>query len=152
METVLVIGAARSGIAVSKLLLKNGYHVILTDSNKVNEKSELESLGIEVYDEGHPDCLKEKKYAFIVKNPGIPYRVPFVHYFVEQNAKIYTEIEVAYRYTKNFDYAAVTGTDGKTTVTTLLFEMLNRQKKSLVAGNIGTPLCELALEIGRAHV
>ena len=39
METVLVIGAARSGIAVSKLLLKNGYHVILTDSNKVNEKS-----------------------------------------------------------------------------------------------------------------
>lgn len=60
METVLVIGAARSGIAVSKLLLKNGYHVILTDSNKVNEKSELESLGIEVYDEGHPDCLKEK--------------------------------------------------------------------------------------------
>ena len=59
METVLVIGAARSGIAVSKLLLKNGYHVILTDSNKVNEKSELESLGIEVYDEGHPDCLKE---------------------------------------------------------------------------------------------
>ena len=50
METVLVIGAARSGIAVSKLLLKNGYHVVLTDSNKVNEKAELESLGIEVFD------------------------------------------------------------------------------------------------------
>ena len=88
METVLVIGAARSGIAVSKLLLKNGYHVILTDSNKVNEKAGLESLGIEVFDEGHPDSLKERNYAFIVKNPGIPYRVPFVHYFVEQNAKI----------------------------------------------------------------
>ena len=49
---------------------------------------------------------------------------------VEQNAKIYTEIEVAYHYAKNFNYAAVTGTDGKTTVTTLLYEMLNRQKKS----------------------
>ena len=146
METVLVIGAARSGIAVSKLLLKNGYHVVLTDSNAIKEKTELESMGIEVFDGGHPDSLKEKKYAFIVKNPGIPYRVPFVHYFVEQNAKIYTEIEVAYRYAKNFNYAAVTGTDGKTTVTTLLYEMLNRQKKSLVAGNIGTPLCELALE------
>ena len=136
METVLVIGAARSGIAVSKLLLKNGYHVVLTDSNAIKEKTELESMGIEVFDGGHPDSLKEKKYAFIVKNPGIPYRVPFVHYFVEQNAKIYTEIEVAYRYAKNFNYAAVTGTDGKTTVTTLLYEMLNRQKKSLVAGNI----------------
>lgn len=67
METVLVIGAARSGIAVSKLLLKNGYHVILTDSNKVNEKAELESLGIEVYDEGHPDCLKEKKICVYCK-------------------------------------------------------------------------------------
>ena len=41
--------------------------MILTDSNKVNEKSELESLGIEVYDEGHPDCLKEKKYSVYCK-------------------------------------------------------------------------------------
>ena len=146
METVLVIGAARSGVAVSKVLLENGYHVIVTDSKEVPEKADLEALGIEVYDDGHPDFLKEKEYAFIVKNPGIPYRVPFVHYFVEQKVRIYTEIEVAYRFARNFEYAAVTGTDGKTTVTTILYEMLNRQKKSLVAGNIGTPLCELALE------
>ena len=59
METVLVIGAARSGIAVSKLLLKNGYHVVLTDSNAIKEKTELESMGIEVFDGGYPDSLKE---------------------------------------------------------------------------------------------
>lgn len=151
MENVLVIGAARSGIAVSKLLLKNGYHVVLTDSKEISQKKDLEQLGIEVYDNGHPDFLKEKEYAFIVKNPGIPYRVPFVHYFVEQNAKIYTEIEIAYRFAKNFDYASVTGTDGKTTVTTLLYEMLNHEKPSLVAGNIGTPLCEQALEHNAGH-
>ena len=63
METVLVIGAARSGIAVSKLLLKNGYHVVLTDSNVIKEKTELESMGIEVFDGGHPDSLKEKNYG-----------------------------------------------------------------------------------------
>ena len=63
METVLVIGAARSGIAVSKLLLKNGYHVVLTDSNEIKEKAELQDLGIEVFDGGHPDCLKDKEYA-----------------------------------------------------------------------------------------
>ena len=62
METVLVIGAARSGIAVSKLLSKHGYHVILTDQNKVD--AELES--VEIVDGGHPDWLKEKEYAFIV--------------------------------------------------------------------------------------
>ena len=60
METVLVIGAARSGIAVSKLLLKNGYHVVLTDSNAIKVKTELESMGIEVFDGGHPDSLKER--------------------------------------------------------------------------------------------
>ena len=88
METVLVIGAARSGIAVSKLLLKNGYHVVLTDSNTIKEKTELESMGIEVFDGGHPDSLKEKKYAINVNKPGITYRVPIEHYFVQQNAKI----------------------------------------------------------------
>lgn len=67
METVLVIGAARSGIAVSKLLQKNGYHVILTDSNEVKEKMDLEALGIEVVDNGHPDWLLEKDYPFVVK-------------------------------------------------------------------------------------
>ena len=84
METVLVIGAARSGIAVSKLLLKNGYHVVLTDSNAVKEKSELESIGIEVFDGGHPDSLKEKKYALFLKNPGIPFGVPLDNFFVEK--------------------------------------------------------------------
>lgn len=145
MENVLVIGAARSGIAVSKLLLKHGYHVILTDSNEVKEKADLINMGIEVVDGGHPDSLKENTYSFIVKNPGIPYRVPFVKYWKDQGMPIYTEIEIAYRFAKSFKYAAVTGTDGKTTVTTLLYEMLNKQKEALVAGNIGTPLCEQVL-------
>ena len=145
METVLVIGAARSGIAVSKLLQKNGYHVILTDSNEVKEKMDLEALGIEVVDNGHPDWLLEKDYPFVVKNPGIPYRVPIVKHFQEAGVPIYTEIEIAYRFAPGFKYAAVTGTDGKTTVTTLLYEMLNAKEKALVAGNIGTPLSELAL-------
>lgn len=145
METVLVIGAARSGIAVSKLLQKNGYHVILTDSNEVKEKMDLEALGIEVVDNGHPDWLLVKDYPFVVKNPGIPYRVPIVKHFQEAGVPIYTEIEIAYRFAPGFKYAAVTGTDGKTTVTTLLYEMLNAKEKALVAGNIGTPLSELAL-------
>ena len=88
METVLVIGAARSGIAVSKLLQKNGYHVILTDSNEVKEKMDLEALGIEVVDNGHPDWLLEKDYPFVVKNPGIPYRVPIVKHFQEAGVPI----------------------------------------------------------------
>ncbi len=145
MENVLVIGAARSGVAVSRLLVKMGYHVLLTDQKEIPQKGDLESLGIEVYDKGHPEFLKEKEYAFLVKNPGIPYTAPFVAYFVEKKVPIYTEIEIAYRARKDFSYAAVTGTDGKTTVTTLLYEMLKSEKPALVAGNIGTPLSECAL-------
>lgn len=146
MEKVLVIGAARSGIAVTRLLCKMGYEVYLTDQNEIAQKEEMQALGVHVFDQGHPDELKEIPYAFVVKNPGIPYRAAFVHYFVKKQVPIYTEIEIAYRYAKNFSYAAVTGTDGKTTVTTLLYEMLKTEKNALVAGNIGIPLSELALE------
>lgn len=146
MKQILVIGAARSGVAVSKLLNKHDYDVILTDQKEVTQKSELESLGIQVVDGGHPDWLLEKDYEFVVKNPGIPYRVPIIKYFKEKNVPIYTEIEIAYRFAPNFKYGAITGTDGKTTITTLLYEMLNAHAKALVAGNIGTPLSELAYE------
>lgn len=144
MESVLVIGGARSGIAVSKLLKKQGYHVVLTDMKKV-DRDGLD--GIKIYDEGHPDFLKEKEYAFIVKNPGIPYSAPFVRYFVEKGVPIYTEIEFAYSVAKEFKFGAITGTDGKTTITTLLYEMLKEKDPSAqVAGNIGIPLSEIVLE------
>lgn len=146
MEQVLVIGAAKSGIAAAKLLHRHGYKVTLTDMKEVNAKAELEALGICVADGGHPESLKDVDYAFVVKNPGIPYHVPFVKYFVEQKTPIYTEIEIAYRYGKNFHYGAITGTNGKTTITTLLYEMLKRKGKAEAAGNIGTPLSVLAYE------
>ena len=146
MKTVLVIGAARSGIAVSKLLAQHGYHVILTDQNQVDPEG-LED--IEIVDGGHPDWLLEKEYEFVVKNPGIPYRVPIVKHFVEAGIPVYTEIEVAYRLAKDFHYAAITGTDGKTTITTLLQEMLaTKEEASCVAGNIGIPLSEQVLNYG----
>ncbi|MDD7281181.1 UDP-N-acetylmuramoyl-L-alanine--D-glutamate ligase [Floccifex sp.] len=148
MSKVLVIGAARSGIAVSRLLKEKGYEVLLTDMKTVEQKAELEQLGIKVYDEGHPDFLKNTDYEFVVKNPGIPYRVEFIQYFLKNNVPIYTEIEIAYRFSPNFKYGAITGTDGKTTITTLLYEMLKKNQKALVAGNIGTPLSELVLEYG----
>lgn len=144
MEKVLVIGAARSGRAVSKLLKKAGYDVILTDMKAV-DRDGLEE--ITVYDEGHPEFLKDQKYAFIVKNPGIPYTAPFVQYFLDKNVPIYTEIEMAYQLAPKFKYGAITGTDGKTTITTLLYEMLKKKDPNAqVAGNIGIPLSEVVLD------
>ncbi len=144
MAEVLIIGAARSGKAAARLLKKHGHAVTLTDSRKLEEREELIAEGITVADGGHPQWLLEKSWAFIVKNPGIPYRVPLVKAFVEKGVPIYTEVEIAYRYAKHFRYGAITGTNGKTTITSLLYEMLRRKGDALVAGNIGYPLCELA--------
>lgn len=145
METVLVIGAARSGTAAARLLKQQGYDVILTDSGPVQDRTGLE--GIQVVDNGHPDWLFEKTYAFAVKNPGIPYRVPVIRRLQEMGVPVYTEIETAYRAADGLRYAAITGTDGKTTVTTLLYEMLRRKNPAArYAGNIGVPLSEVVLE------
>lgn len=145
MEKVLVIGAARSGIAVSRLLLKKGYQVILTDANSISEKKQLEKEGIHVVDGGHPDYLLAENYVFVVKNPGIPYHVPFVRSFVEKQVKIYSEIEIAYRYSQTFTFFAITGTNGKTTTVSLLAHILSSEAKVYTAGNIGIPLSELVL-------
>lgn len=144
MEKVLVIGGARSGSAVAKLLNRHGYTVWLTDMGVVDNKAELQHLGIQVFDQGHPEALKQEQYAFIVKNPGIKYTVPFVKFFVEQGVQILTEVEIGYRYAKKFRYGAITGTNGKTTITTMLYKMLDYNHKAIVAGNIGFPLSELA--------
>ena len=144
-EHVLVIGAAKSGVAVAKLLQRHGFDVTITDMNAIHELDELQTLGIHVFEKGHLEELKREDYAFVVKNPGIKYTVPFVRYFVEHKVKILTEVEIGYRYATKFKYGAVTGTNGKTTITTMLYEMLKYNHKAIVAGNIGWPLSELAL-------
>ena len=98
-------------------------------------------------DKGHPEWLKNTDYAFVVKNPGIKYSVDIIDYFVRNKIKIYTEIEIAYNYAKNFKYGAITGTNGKTTITSMLYECLKMNHKALVAGNIGTPLSVWAYEL-----
>ncbi len=145
---VLVIGAALSGTSVSMLLAQKGFEVVLTDMRKIENKSELEKMKIAVYDEGHPAILEEVGWDFIVKNPGIPYHAPFVKKFVEKRIPILNEIEVACHFSPNFRIGAVTGTNGKTTTTTLLGELLKKKnpEHSFAAGNIGLPLSALALE------
>lgn len=145
----LIIGAARSGIAVSKLLHQHGYEIYITDQHEILQKQELEKMQIHLYDHGHPEMLKDISWDIIVKNPGIPYHNPFIKYFVDQGYFINTEIEIAYQFAKQFQYGAITGTNGKTTITTLLYKMLAMQSEAKFAGNIGVPLSEVVL--GNEH-
>lgn len=145
----LIIGAALSGVACAKLLKKNGYEVYLTDISNIKEKTELENLGINVYELAHPDFLKDINYDLIVKNPGIKYTIPFVKYFVDKGYKILNEIEVASSFVHNYNYAAITGTNGKTTTTSLLGEFLKTKNiHNQAVGNIGKPLSDIVLKYG----
>ena len=147
MSNVLVIGAALSGISTAKYLNRKGYDIYLTDAKEIKEKKELEELGIRVFDNGHPDFLKDIDYEFIVKNPGIRYNVPFVKHFVDKGYAMLNETEIAMKDQPQIKLGAITGTNGKTTTTMMLGTLL----KSLnpdngYVGNMGIPLCDYFIE------
>ncbi|UFJ41922.1 UDP-N-acetylmuramoyl-L-alanine--D-glutamate ligase [Brevibacillus humidisoli] len=146
-EQVIVLGMAKSGVAVAKLLHRFGANVIVNDKKPREEASgveELEALGITVLTGGHPDDLIHPGVSLVVKNPGIPYEAPPVAKAVALGIPVITEVELAYHLSKA-PIVGITGSNGKTTTTTLVGQMLKAAGISVrVGGNIGTVLCELA--------
>lgn len=148
---VLVMGLAKSGEAAARLLRRRGMTVVATDQRDRQENDTtadlLESEGIEVVLGAHPLSLLEPPPTFIVKNPGIPYNKPLVVEAMRRNIPIYTEIEVASWLTKAPIYA-ITGSNGKTTTTTLVGEILDAASlQPVVAGNIGLALSSVVDEL-----
>jgi len=140
----LIIGAARSGSAITKLLLKQGYQCTLIDSKSVGDKQLWKQWGVIIHEGLHPTSLWEEDFDIIVKNPGISHHDPFILGFIKRGHVILTEIEVAARYAQNYRYAAVTGTNGKTTTTSILGAMLKAKDASNeICGNIGVPLSDV---------
>lgn len=145
---VLVIGLARSGMAAIKVLNRLGAKITLSELKQPKEEdlNYLNSIGVEIVNQDME--VFERDYDLVVKNPGVPPISPIVKKLEERNIPIITEIELAYDVSKPQHYVAITGTNGKTTTTTLVYELLNKAfgEKAHVGGNIGTPLCELVLD------
>ncbi|SHE62157.1 UDP-N-acetylmuramoylalanine--D-glutamate ligase [Seinonella peptonophila] len=146
-QNILVLGLAKSGLAVAKCLHQLGATVTVNERKKreqcINEISQLEKLGIQVICGEHPLDLFNQPIDLIVKNPGIPYQIPFLQKAKALKIPIVTEIEIASRLIKT-PIISITGSNGKTTTTTLVGEMLQKSEiQSLVAGNIGTALTEV---------
>ncbi|SFS61293.1 UDP-N-acetylmuramoyl-L-alanine--D-glutamate ligase [Paenibacillus sp. 453mf] len=144
---VVVLGLAKSGVQVAKVLHQAGAHVIVNDQKdraQCPEASELEALEISVICGGHPDDLIHPGVQLLVKNPGIPYKVAPIQKALELGIEVVTEVEVAYHICKA-PIIGITGSNGKTTTTTWVGLMLEHAGLSpIVAGNIGTPLSEAA--------
>lgn len=146
-QQVVVLGLAKSGVQVAKVLHRAGANVIVNDKKdreQCPEASELEALGISVVCGGHPDDLIHRDVKLVVKNPGIPYHAAPVQQALELGIEVVTEVEVAYHLC-GAPMIGITGSNGKTTTTTWVGNMLEQAGLNpIVAGNIGTPLCEAA--------
>ena len=150
-KKVLVIGLARSGMAAIKVLHKLGADIVLSERKPAEELKELatlKELGVTIVDQSME--VFDKDYDLCVKNPGVPYRSPFMDALAQHGVPVITEIELAFQVAKPQHYIAITGTNGKTTTTTLVYEILNAAfpGKAHLCGNIGIPLCEIVMEEG----
>jgi UDP-N-acetylmuramoylalanine--D-glutamate ligase len=146
-KKVLVLGLAKSGVSAASLLHKLEAFVTVNDQKPLAENPEAQGLlqeGITVICGSHPIELLDEGFEYVVKNPGIPYHNPLIKRAVEKGIPVLTEVELAYLVSEA-EIIGITGTNGKTTTTTLLYEILSEDKKNpLIAGNIGTVASEVA--------
>ena len=136
MEKAVVFGAGLSGLGAKELLEKKGYEVYLVDDKNGMPSSEAVEL------------LDKEKIEFIVKSPGIPWKVELLVKAKDKNIKIISEIDLAYKYMdKNIKVISFTGTNGKTTTATKMYELLEYAgKKVKLAGNAGFSFAKLVAD------
>ena len=154
-NTYLVVGLGRSGVAAARFLKQRGAHVRVTDSapeadvRPAVEKMRRWGIPIEL---GSHQIESFQQVDAIVLSPGVPHTLAPIQQAVAKGVEIMGEMELAARFISE-PIVAVTGTNGKTTTTTLLGEMLDRSGCSVfVGGNIGTPLLEYLNQDSRATV
>src|SRR6267378_2363951 len=145
-KKVLVLGAARSGIACAKFLAARGATVALNDSKPIDnwsaEALALKTEGVGLLPGEVPSWLLDQ-IELVVISPGVPATAIPIRYAERAGAEVIGEVELASRYLKG-RIVAITGTNGKTTTTSLIGELLKAAGiPTQVGGNIGTPLISL---------
>jgi UDP-N-acetylmuramoylalanine--D-glutamate ligase len=145
---IAVIGLARSGRAVAALLKKHGYNIYASDlassPNTGRSADELRALGISV-EVGSHDLERIARAGLVVTSPGVPPSARPLAFAREMRVPIASEVEVALSFLHGARLIAVTGTNGKTTTTALIAHLLRGlDTEAVEAGNIGTPLSEVA--------
>ena len=139
---IVIAGAARSGVAVACLLKSKGSDVFVTDNGAIAEyvKKRLINSGIDFEENGHSD--KSGKGDFLVTSPGVPDSSPIIQKYLNTGKKVYSEIEAASWFNTS-PILAVTGSNGKTTVTNWLAHTWEISgQKFVLAGNIGTAFAD----------
>ena len=149
-KKIFILGMARSGYEVSKLLSKNN-EIVVTDTKDQDEDkiNELNSLGIKFIKTDNPEELLDESFDLLIKNPAVFPNHKCVLKAKDLDINVVNEMEVAYHYIdKDVKIIGVTGSNGKTTTVSLIYEVLKKAGVSVVlGGNIGIPLSKLVNEL-----
>ena len=138
-KSIIILGAGESGVGAAKLALSRGYVPFVSDAGngKASFLGELSEAGIDFEVGGH-DTENWPSTSTAVKSPGIPDSAPVLEYFRERKIEIISEIEFASRHASG-RVVAITGTNGKTTTTALIYRLLTDAGiNATCVGNIGT--------------
>lgn len=146
-QHVLVLGLAKSGTAAAHLLLDSGVRIRINDFASDADAPEVKALtdkGAEAILGAHPLSALDD-IDLIVKNPGISYENILLVEAAQRKIPVVTEVELAHYVAPDNEMLAITGSNGKTTTTTLVYEMLQKSKQPVrLAGNIGIVASEVA--------
>ena len=152
---IFILGLARSGYQAAKYLISRGNTVILNDG-KEEEKmdpeqvKELRDLGVELIFGSHPDNILDSSFDYLIKNPGVPIDHKYVLKARELGIEVINEVEMSFRLLpEGVKVIAITGTNGKTTTTTLTYEIMKKAfgDKVFLAGNIGYPVSSILNDV-----
>ncbi|MCW6674501.1 UDP-N-acetylmuramoyl-L-alanine--D-glutamate ligase [Aerococcaceae bacterium NML171108] len=147
-QHALVMGYGVTGRSVADFLLTQGAHVTVIDRGDSSDDPSVTLLlqkGARFVWGEHPLELVEEPFDFVVKNPGISYYTPFVQALQEKEIPIYTDVELAYLFSEAA-IIGITGSNGKTTTTSLIHQLLQgstEKGEAFLAGNIGVPALDV---------
>ncbi len=159
-KKILILGFGRSGSAAAEFLIERKNKVILNDSSPIEKHDatkikELKEKGVEFIFGSSPDNLLDESFDYLIKNPGVPIDHPYVQKAHKLNIEVINEVEMSYRLLpKNINLIAITGTNGKTTTTTLTYEIIKKAypEKTKLIGNIGIPFCSILNDIKEGDI
>lgn len=150
-KKILVLGMARSGVSVAKLLARFNNDIIITDLKEQERDlvEELEALGIKVHITDKQEDLVDESFDIVIKNPAIRKDNFAVLRAKNLGILVVNEVEVAFKFLpENVSVIGITGSNGKTTTTTIVYELLKSTGRNVfLGGNIGIPFSSFVLDI-----
>ncbi len=151
-KNVVVVGAAKSGLAAARLLLKKGARVTLVDEQpRAKLTKVLVGLPKRIAVKAGSKKFFSPNWDLVVVSPGVPWDHPELVKARRAGIPVWPELELAWRFVNPKKTIAITGTNGKTTTTALIGHILKRAgRPTMVAGNIGTPLSALTEKISNS--